>query len=80
MDQERVALTPEETAKRLGLGRTSTYKAIKSGQIPSVKFGKRIFVPITALERLMIRSFKSTQSPSAEVQARTRTARPKPAA
>jgi len=32
VDQERVALTPEETARRLGLGRTSTYKAIKMGR------------------------------------------------
>ena len=80
MDQERVALTPEETARRLGLGRTSTYKAIKNGQIPSVKFGKRIFVPIAAFERLMIRSLKGDPLPAGDARVPGRAARPKPAA
>jgi len=47
--KERLVLTVSETAKCLGLSRAHVYQAIGQGQIPSVKFGKRILVPKEAL-------------------------------
>jgi excisionase family DNA binding protein len=49
----RATLTITETAKRLGIGRSAAYEAARTGQIPTIKIGKRILVPLTALERLL---------------------------
>ena len=44
-------ITVEETAKRLGIGRNTAYEAVKRGDIPSIRIGRRILVPTKALER-----------------------------
>lgn len=46
-------LTVTEAAKLLRLGRASAYEAIKTGELPSIRIGKRILVPRKALERLL---------------------------
>jgi excisionase family DNA binding protein len=51
--QERVTLTIDETAKRLGIGRNQAYEAARQHQIPTIRVGKRLLVPIAALERLL---------------------------
>jgi hypothetical protein len=38
--------------KRLGLGRNASYEAAARGEIPSVRVGGRIIVPIRALEAM----------------------------
>jgi excisionase family DNA binding protein len=48
----RLALTVEEVQRVLPLGRTAVYEAIASGKIPSIRFGRRILVPIAALEKV----------------------------
>lgn len=48
----RLAMTVEETAARLGISRPTAYDGVKKGTIPSVKIGRRILVPIAALERM----------------------------
>lgn len=42
-------LTVPEAAAVLRLGRSATYDAITRGQIPSVRFGKKLRVPRAAL-------------------------------
>jgi excisionase family DNA binding protein len=49
----RLALSVEETAARLGVGRAAAYEAIKRGEIPILKIGRRILVPLAALEKLL---------------------------
>ena len=53
MDNERLTLTIEETAKALGIGRQLAYDKAKTGEIPVIKVGRRILVPRKALERLL---------------------------
>jgi excisionase family DNA binding protein len=53
MNNERLTLTVEETAKLLGIGRQLAYDRVKTGEIPSIKIGRRILVPRRALERLL---------------------------
>ena len=53
MYKEKLTLTVTETAKCLGIGRNSAYEAIARGEIPAVKFGKRLLVPKAALEILL---------------------------
>jgi excisionase family DNA binding protein len=43
----------DEVAKVLGIGRDLAYDACIRGEIPSFKIGKRILVPIAALERML---------------------------
>ena len=45
--------TVAETAKRLGIGKNAAYEAVRRGEIPYIRIGKRILVPVAALERLL---------------------------
>ena len=48
---ERSVLTVEETARVLGVGRNTAYEACRRGEIPHVRIGRRIVVPVEALLR-----------------------------
>lgn len=50
---ERQVMTVEEVAAALGLSRNSAYAAVADGQIPSIRIGRRIFVPKAAFHRLL---------------------------
>jgi excisionase family DNA binding protein len=43
----------DEAAEMIGIGRTSVYTAIRLGQLPSLRLGKRLLVPRAALEELL---------------------------
>ncbi len=47
----KTTLTIEEMSLTLGIGRNSAYEAVKRGDIPSIRIGRRILVPTKALER-----------------------------
>ena len=53
MADTRQTLTVEEAAQVLGIGRNSTYEAIKRGEIPALRLGRRLVVPRQALEQLL---------------------------
>ncbi len=48
-DPTLVALTVEEAARRLGVGRTTMYSLLASGEIPSMAIGRLRRVPADAL-------------------------------
>ncbi len=50
---ENATLSVEETAKVLGIGRNSAYEGVRTGEIPSIRIGKRILVPRLALEQIL---------------------------
>ncbi len=50
---ERLTLTVEEAATVLGVSRAFAYEAVRRGDIPAIKIGRRILVPKTALHRLL---------------------------
>ena len=52
-DTKRLTITVPEAAKRLGVSRNHAYEAAKSGQIPTIKIGKRLLVPIVAFDRML---------------------------
>ena len=52
-DGETLTLSISETAKLLGLGRNSCYEAARRGDIPTVIIGRRILVPVAALQRML---------------------------
>jgi len=50
-----------EAARQLGLSRNAAYEAVKRGEIPAVRIGRRLFVPRDAIDRLLAAvSLKST--------------------
>lgn len=50
-EQERLTLTVPEVAARLGIGRNQAYELARAGRIPVIRLGKRMLVPVAALER-----------------------------
>jgi excisionase family DNA binding protein len=48
----RLTMTVDEVAKRLGISRPSAYEGVRVGQIPSVRIGRRLLIPVAALERM----------------------------
>ena len=50
---DRATATVAETARRLGVSLNTTYEAVHSGQLPSIKIGGRYLVPRAALDRLL---------------------------
>lgn len=53
MEIARLTYTVKETGSILGLSRGLTYEAIRNGQIPSVRIGRRILVPCKQLQKLL---------------------------
>ena len=47
---ERWAYSVDETLQRLPIGRTRLYEAIASGEIKTVRLGRRILIPREAID------------------------------
>ncbi len=50
---EPLTLSVPAATKILRLSTASTYTAVRTGQIPSIRFGSRILIPRVALERIL---------------------------
>ncbi len=50
---DRLTITIAEAAQQLGIGRNSAYEAAHSGEIPTVRIGRRLVVPKAALEKML---------------------------
>ncbi len=47
---ERLLLTVEEAARRLGIGKTLAWELVWAGALPSVRLGRCVRIPLAALE------------------------------
>ncbi|MEU2506096.1 helix-turn-helix domain-containing protein [Streptomyces sp. NPDC007863] len=54
-DATLVALTVEEAARRLGIGRTKLYEYVSAGEIASVKIGSLRRIPAEAVNDFLTR-------------------------
>jgi len=52
-NRDGLVLTVAEACKLLKLSRGATYSGIRSRQIPSIRVGRRILIPLTALQKLL---------------------------
>jgi excisionase family DNA binding protein len=50
---ERQALKLDEVGRRLGISRGSVYAAAKRGEVPTIRVGRLLLVPVKALERML---------------------------
>lgn len=48
---ERLTLTPEEAAKQLGVSMPTMYSLCNRKDFPSVRVGRKILIPLVALEK-----------------------------
>lgn len=50
---ERLTYSVREAAELLGLSKNSAYQACLKGEIPHLKIGKRILIPVAQLDRML---------------------------
>ena len=60
MPPERLTLDVPTCAKLLGISWATAYGLIAEGKIPSLRLGRRLVVPMAALERLLEEGSGST--------------------
>ena len=51
--EKRLCLTVPEAAEMLGISRNFGYELVKQGQLPVIRFGKRLLIPRVALEKML---------------------------
>lgn len=59
----KATISVPEAGEILGIGRTAAYEAARKGQIPVIKIGKRLLVPMIALEKFLVEAGTITPSP-----------------
>jgi excisionase family DNA binding protein len=52
-DVQRQTYTVPEAGARLGLSKNAAYEAAKRGELPTLKIGGRLFVPIAAFDKML---------------------------
>lgn len=52
-EDDRVTLTVDEVAKLLGISRWTAYECVRTGELPSVKFGRRVLIPRHRLQQIL---------------------------
>ncbi len=52
---EAITTSIKDTAKALGLGRTSIYALIREGRLETIKLGRRTLVKVDSVRRLLER-------------------------
>jgi excisionase family DNA binding protein len=52
-DTKELILSVDEVSKLLKLSRTSCYEAVRRGDIPSIRIGRRILIPRDAFEKML---------------------------
>jgi excisionase family DNA binding protein len=50
---DRLTLSVEEAASLAGISRNSAYEAVRRGELPVIRVGRRLLVPRAALLRLL---------------------------
>ncbi len=50
---ERLTVTVEEAAQLLGISRSCAYECVRTGQLPSIRLGRRLVIPTHKLTNLL---------------------------
>lgn len=58
---DRLLLTVEEAAQRLGIGRSLAWRMVRSGELPSVRLGRLVRVPERKLQAWLDRRCRESE-------------------
>jgi excisionase family DNA binding protein len=50
---DRLALTVDEASELLGISKWLGYEMVAQGRLPALRLGRRLVIPLSALERLL---------------------------
>ena len=53
LNTEKLTYSAREGAQALGISKNSMYSAIRNGEIPYIKVGKRILIPKCSIDSLL---------------------------
>ncbi len=53
MDRDELVLNVADVCKLLKLSRGAIYSGIRCGQIPAIRVGRRLLIPLAALQKLL---------------------------
>ena len=51
--QKKLTVTVPEAARMLGISRGLAYEMAREGTIPTLRFGRRMVIPLVAIERML---------------------------
>ncbi len=51
--QDRATISVSDAATLLGISRNTAYEAARTGQLPILRLGRRLLVPVPALLRML---------------------------
>ena len=51
--EKRLCISVPEAAELLGISRNHAYGSVKRGELPAIRFGKRLLIPRAALEKML---------------------------
>jgi excisionase family DNA binding protein len=60
---QAATLTVEQAGQTLGICRNAAYSAVKAGEIPSIRIGRRVLVPKVAFERMLAEAGQQPSKP-----------------
>jgi excisionase family DNA binding protein len=63
--RDRATITVEEAGPVLGISRSSAYEAARTGEIPTLRIGRRLVVPVGALRRMLGEVAENDHDPGA---------------
>ncbi|MBA7466789.1 hypothetical protein ES707_01981 [subsurface metagenome] len=63
--QNKLTITVPEAARMLGISRGLAYEMAREGAIPTLRFGRRVVVPLAAIDRLLQESNRTALPHSA---------------
>ena len=61
-DGHRLTVSIVEAAQMLGIGRTLAYEAARRGDLRTIRVGRRVLVPVLAIEELRAQASEVTES------------------
>jgi len=69
---DKLLLRPVEAAEMLGVGRSTIYALLASGEVPSLRVGRSVRVPVEALRQWVSEHFAGVEATRLDVSERPR--------
>lgn len=68
-NEERKVVSVAKAGEMLGIGQSLAYAAIHRGEIPSIRIGGRLLVPLAALEEMLSKTTATAEASANAIEA-----------